>query len=403
MAASSLALAGSVGSESSIGVQTQYSSNPDMLSSGARAAESAALLVDVPATYNGDEQTVDLTTRARFAQTHGDVPLLSNYLYLDADWRLADERNLYTAAASWHRDSTFYNVYESAALFGVNVPRTEDTATLGWKRQISERSDLQLTGSWDHVSYDASSADELTNYDYGQVSLQYDLALTERWQASVAAGYGNYERLDHSFRNDNRFSNLSLDRSLNERWSLELVLGYSYQHSHSLQASLYCPAQSVLLCELFPQLLQIITVPVRSSGGSGDGSVNLTRRYERATLGLAASRAIQPSGLGALLTQDDASLAGRLNWTERWDLAATLHASRIIDPLHQLQLGRRHYEDLDLSAIWQWTEHWTLNIGTNLNLQHIQYASTQQGGVLRAAGATLSVSVARQFGRIRLK
>jgi hypothetical protein len=67
--ASSVALASSIGSESSIGIASEYSSNPYMLSSGARAAESGAVQVNLPATYNSDAQTIDLIPRARFAKT----------------------------------------------------------------------------------------------------------------------------------------------------------------------------------------------------------------------------------------------------------------------------------------------------------------------------------------------
>jgi hypothetical protein len=270
----------------------------------------------------------------------------------------------------------------------------EETGTLGWQRQLSERSDLQFAGSWDHLAFGANATGILNSYNYGQGSLQYDHAFSERWRGTMAVGYGHYELLDHSYRNDDRFVQLSLDRALSERWSLNVQANYSYLRSRALVGELFCPAQTILLCEFFPSLLQIVAVPINSAGGSGNGSAKLGYRYERATLDLAASRAIQPSGLGALLTQDDASVRAGFDWTERWNFGATLHGSRLSDPLHQLHLGGFHYYDLDLSATWRWTEHWTLDMRGYLNLQQI--------GGQHANGVTVALALSRQFGRIRL-
>jgi hypothetical protein len=388
------ALAGSVGSESSIGIAADYASNPEMLPSAARAAESAAVLMNLPATYNSDTQTLDLIPRVRFAQTHGDVSLLSNYQYLDGDWRLTSENNVYTAAGTWHRDSTLYNPFENAALSGIELHRMEETGSLGWQRQLSERDDLQFTGSWDHLAYGANSVGILDSYNYGQASVAYDHAFTERLRASIAVGFGQYELLNHSYRNDDRFAQLSIDRSLTERWTLDVMANYSYLRSKADVGELYCPAQSILLCEIIPSLFEIVTVPVHSGGGSGNGAIKLDYLYERGTLDLAVSRAIQPSGFGALLTQDDASIRGSYDWTERWKLGATLHASRVSDPLHQIHLSSFHYYDLDLSATWLWTEHWTLGILASTNAQEI--------GGPHALGATVSLTLSRQFGRVRL-
>jgi hypothetical protein len=234
----------------------------------------------------------------------------------------------------------------------------------------------------------------LDNFNYGQASVAYDHAFTERWRASIAVGFGHYELLNHSYRNDDRFVQLSLDRSLSDRWSLDVQVNYSYLRSRIEVGEIYCPAQTILVCEIIPSLYEIITVPERSAGGSGNGAIKLEYLYQRGTLDLSVSRAIQPSGFGALLTQDDASVKGSYDWTERWKLGATLHASRVSDPLHQIHLGTFHYYDLDLSATWLWTEHWTLGMLVSTNAQEV--------GGPHALGAAVSLTLSRQFGRIRL-
>ena len=113
-------------------------------------------------------------------------------------------------------------------------------------------------------------------------------------------------------------------------------------------------------------------------------------------MNLAISRAIQPSGLGALLTQDDVSLKASIPWTYRLTLAATLHGSRISDPLQPLAVNGQRYANVDLSANWQWTEHWTLQLqGTYLVERVISVEPT-------ASSTSVYLNLLRQFGRIRL-
>src|ERR1039457_3648340 len=194
---SAVTLADTLSSESSVGLSSEYSSNPYLLTSGAHPAESIAAVANLPATYTSDTQTLDLVPRLRFAETHGDAGLLSDYQYLDATWRLNSERNSFTAIADWHHDSTLYIPFENAALFGRDLRRQEEIGELNWKRALSERSDLKLSGSWDQVAYSENVDTGLVSFYYGQGLLQFDRALSERWQWTSAVGLGRYELLDH--------------------------------------------------------------------------------------------------------------------------------------------------------------------------------------------------------------
>ena len=194
------ALGDTLSSESSVGLQSGYNSNPFLATSGAHAAETVAVLANLPATYASDTQSFDLVPRVRFGETHGVEALLSNYEYLDAIWRLNTERNTFTAGADWHHDSTFYNSFENAALFGRSLRRQEEIANLDWKRDLGARDDLHVSGSWDKVAYGQNSATGLENYRYSQGTVQYDHALSERWLWTNSVGFGRYELINGSYR-----------------------------------------------------------------------------------------------------------------------------------------------------------------------------------------------------------
>ena len=70
-----MALGDTLSSESSVGLSSEYASNPFLASSGAHPAESIAAVANLPATYTSDTQTLDFVPRLRFAETHGYVAL----------------------------------------------------------------------------------------------------------------------------------------------------------------------------------------------------------------------------------------------------------------------------------------------------------------------------------------
>jgi hypothetical protein len=77
-------------------------------------------------------------------------------------------------------------------------------------------------------------------------------------------------------------------------------------------------------------------------------------------------------------------------------LAATLHGSRISNPLQPLAVNGQRYADVGLSANWLWTEHWTLQLqGTYLVQRVFSVGPT-------ASSTSLYLNLLRQFGRIRL-
>ncbi len=389
---SAVTLGDTLSSESSVGLSSMYGSNPYMVPSGAHPAESIAAVANLPATYTSDTQTLDIVPRFRFAETHGDVGLLSDYQYLDTTWRVKSELDSFSASADLHHDSTLYDAFENGALFGRTLNRREEIGNLNWKRDLSERSDLQLSGSWDQVAYSQSAQSGLVNYDYTQGQVQYDRALSERWQWTSAVGFGRFEQLDHSYLSDDQFMQTGLVRSLSERWSMTAQVGYSYMTTHE---------QGYICCEIVQQAgrvigLQYVPSSQSSSRGSATYLLSLERKGERWTMDLAASRAILPSGLGALLTQDDESVKASIPWTERWSLTATLHAAQLSGAPQQLTLGQQRYEDFDLSANWLWTEHWTLQVQTSYMLAYLI------PGLPSSSGVTVYLNLMRQLGHIRL-
>lgn len=383
--------AATLSSESSVGIAADYNSNPFLRSSQINSAESEAVVANLPATYTSDTISYELIPRVRFAETQGVASLLSDYQYLDADWHLNEERNILTLNGFWHRDSTYYNLFENAELNGASLHRQEETASASYERLINERSDIQVSGSYDQVNYGQNPLLAVVSYNYAQGSAQYDRTLAERWRWTTSAGWGQYQLREQSYRSDTSFAQTGLSYSISELWSTSLQIGYSRVTSESQEQQL-----AIFQAPGGGYEFGFETVKVGSTQGTDSFAATVERKAERLVLDLAVSQALEPTGFGALLTVDDASIAANIPWSQRWTFGARLHASRLSDPLQQINLSDRRFYDAGLNASWLVTEHWTLQLAGVYTVQ--RYSTALPVG----ASASVSLSLSRQLGHLRL-
>jgi len=389
---SGAALGATLSSQSSIGISGEYASNPFLERAGAEAAEAVALVADLPATYTSDTLSIDLMPRFRLAQAYGPIALLSDYGYLDGDLKWKSERNTFAATAEWHHDSTYYNQFEQVALLGHDLARLEEQATVSWTYALSERNDLQLSASWDRVAFSQHSSSALSNFTYSQAAMQYSRDLSERTLWSTTVGYGQFGLISGTYLSDERFAQTSLTREQTEHWSLTGQVGYAFLSAHGV---------SYVCCQLAvgsDGSLYFVPFPVRQYAARGGGNYAFTaqRQGERLLLDLSASRAIEPSGFGALITEDAATASASLPLSGRLTVGAVLQWARLSDLLGRLNLQGLHDYTATVNANWLTTEHWTLQLQA---IYTRQYVATPLPGI---PGVTVYLNLLRQFGRLPL-
>lgn len=366
-------------------VSSEYSSNPRFLLADVKAVEAVALAAALPATFTGDEQTVDLRTRFRTVDSHGDRGLLQDYQYFDGNWLLSKERDSLQLGALWHHDSTLYNVFENSASVPFTQRRTEQEATLEWRSKLTERTDLVTDVAYDRVGYGQVAQSSLANYRYLSASTQLSRALTERLQWQVAVGTSRYDLLNQNYRSASPFIQMALVDQLSEQWHLTLGTGVSAVR-----------ARSQIGPFILGPGLQFGPFVTHSAATTNTYAVSLQRSGAESTLGLSLNRAIQPSGFGVLVTQDNASLNGGTHWSERWSGSAVLRCSRQVDSLHQLNVGNVRYYAAEFTGNWLAAEQWTLTGQLTYARQRVLQLSAEPSGV------TVYFTLARQFGRTKL-
>jgi hypothetical protein len=386
------AWAGSVGIDGTIGVAAGYNSNPLTLPEGGKGAESIGLVVDAPLTYTGDVNKFSLRPQARFAETSGDVAVLSDYQYLTANWDYGGERNTLNARGDWRRDSTLYNQIEASAVPGYNLHRSEDVGSLSWQHSFTPRNDLVLAASIDRVSYEAQVVPTLSSFTYGQATAEFDHDVSPLLRLSLTGGFGRYELLDHSYRTDSTFTELGFSNILSEHWSWSAQVGYAW-----LKVTQTIPQYFI---EQLPDgtfVIVVRDVDFHSAPSTQNYAVSLQRHFERLKLALSVTRALQPSGLGSLLTQDDVDLRVSGDWTERLNLSLALHATTLADAAQHVTSPGGPFYYVDLDAVWHLTELW------QLEAKATYYRQKNPGQTQFAEGVSTYLTFARQLSRKRLK
>ena len=369
-----LAHGGSWNTEPSVSLSGEYSSNPRLLQTDAHAVESAALTLVMPATYTGARQSFDLRPQIRAAATHGDTELISDYQYLDSSWRINWPTQILQLSGFLHHDSTLYNQFENGALLPATQRRTEQNGALDWQNRLTERVTLRTDLSYDRVNYGLLARSGLSDYRYLQASLGLSRDMTERLLWTLSVGSSRYDVIDQDYRNDNPFARTTLTQKLSEDWTMTAGAGVSSLRARS----------------------QFGAFISRSRRTLPNFNLMLERRNAEGSFSFVISRSIQPSGFGALVTQDNVSLSRNVNWSERWSGSAVLRGSRQLDSLRQLNLGDRRYYSAELAATWLWREQLTLTAQLGLSTQH--YASN----LPQPSSTAFYLTLTRQFYRQHL-
>jgi len=361
-----------------IGVSTEYASNPYLLAAGARAVSDAALLLSDPILYDLDSTHFTLAPSVRYSDSGSYASLNSNYVHINGGAQFGDDLDTLSLSASFGRDSSLYQ--NGLTSGGVGVRSDVSTSGIDWLRAITERLQFELDASWARVLYDQSATSEgLFDYRYlseGSV-LSYDL--TERDKIKVLGGAGQYLALDGATKSSNLNLQVGWQRRLTEIWKFSASVGY---------------ARSNNIAYFFSGPYLLGTVTSVQKGPVYNASA--VREGEKFTLTASASRAFRPSGFEFLSRQDTAELNVSYTLSERWSFGAKGDFTRAATPQFNGPQVTQQYFSETTSVSWHWTPTWVLSLqATWVNVKYdLPPLSADSSGV--------ALQISRQFLRMDL-
>src|ERR1700687_1015835 len=119
MTRSSCIWAGVWGVDPALGIDADYSTNPALLDVPHTAETHGALLLDAPATYNGDAFKLSVMPSFRFSNSSGYSSVASDYEHVNVKGEFDTERSVLSVAAGVDRDSSLYQNYLTDGSTGV--------------------------------------------------------------------------------------------------------------------------------------------------------------------------------------------------------------------------------------------------------------------------------------------
>lgn len=380
-----LAKAGVWGSQPVIGLAGDYYTNPALLTIPNSAESHGDLLLDAPTSYVGNAYKFSVLPSFRFSNAQGYSALDSDYEHLNLINEFDGPLSTLTVNAGASRDSSLYRDYLLDGSTGVR--RDGILGDVNWDRQLTERLEFNADGSWTRVQYGhAAGVGTLVDYKYASLAPTLNWLESERAKLTFAAGVGRYDSLNGLTRSLNESAQLGFIDKLTERWTLTAAAGYSHASNSANER-----VPEIVFTPFGPEIV-LVPEEFRSSQNGSVYNVAAERQGERWTLDASVSRQLLPTGFAFLSQQQSYELKYTWNATERWVLSGDVRRlsyrqpEALNEPILDVNISY-----LTLSAVWQWTEHWTASFMVTRVMEH--YSNPSRG--LDSSG--VSVEVARHF------
>jgi hypothetical protein len=372
------------GSQPVVGVSADYSSNPALLNAPDTGEEHGALLLDAPTSYVGDRSKFSISPSFRFSNAQGYSSLDSDYEHLKVSEELDTDRSVFTATGGAARDSSLYHDYILNGSSGVE--RNSILADLNWDRKLTERLDLDGDLNATRVRY-AAGVGVATLSDYRYASFAPSLAWNEsellKW--SVSGSVGRYNSLDGLTESTSASLQLGFVKQLSELWSVAGSGGYSRAKNQENTEE-----EEIVFTQNGPELV-IIPIHLASTQTGTVFLATVTRQATLLNLSATASRQLTPSGFAFLSRQVSYGLAASYPLSPRWSLSGNVSQVTYQQPQFGSAPDDVRVRSLGLSALWQWTEHWTITMNASAVFEH--YGSP----AVMVDSSGVSIEIARHF------
>ena len=239
---------------------------------------------------------------------------------------------------------------------------TRERITLGpsWETALNERTRLELGFQYTDVSYsDDPGVTDLVTYNYDVFSSSLIHQLSPRDQATLSASYSSFKP-DTDLNSDTLSIQAGISRNFSETLVASFLAGVRETTSDSITGTCILPIFTFPNC-LFG--VQSISTEENKTTGSVF-SFSISKTLETGSLGMAISRATNPSSQGDLLDTTRFILSGEHKFTEKLTSSLRLEYTEnetIVNKagLEPDQSTEKFYR-IQPKLSWQWQREWVL-------------------------------------------
>jgi hypothetical protein len=257
------------------------------------------------------------------------------------------ERDQFKLNARVDLDSTLTSEESTTGRVDINKRRTRWYLAPSWKRSVTELLSLDLTASYQDVTYDEGEAAGLVDYSYATAGLGADYGLSERTRLLGRVTYAAYDA----------------KQTVNESVTLGLLAGLSHSFSESW-------SMSAMLGLRRAQIDVLAASGVEEESSTGNlADISIEKRFEVGSLVLAFSRSLDPSSSGQLLDTRRISLNWNQPITAQWDWNLTISAYQNEQPSGQKNTDERTYWSIAPRITHKIDREWNIVAGYRYRYQ----------------------------------
>ncbi|MDA8384168.1 MAG: hypothetical protein M0037_14140 [Betaproteobacteria bacterium] len=345
----------------SVSATGQYDSN--LLMTTAPHASIWSTVISPAASFTGQTQTLSVTGSAQLnANRFSEHNLNSNDRLFALDMATNTQRSQFGVNVNYTRDSTLESELATTGLVELRAQRSLSELNPTWSFHLTPR--WLVTAAYDvsKADYSDAAGTNLVNYSdqNGILGLQYDLS--PRGVASLSAYYDQYRTRPAQYKARTYGLQAGYRYHFSPTLEGDVAVGARRTHATLLANTELCAivvAQGVATCIPIASLSSPQSAD--STGYTFDG--NVKRHWQSASLALSLSRAVTPSGLGALVQTDRLGLdwAHHLSATWAARVSVATYRTRFLDGT--LDANNNRYSLVNPSMSWKLTREWTVSTG----------------------------------------
>jgi len=281
-------------------------------------------------------------------------------------------------------------------LVSTQTQRLTRTVNPSWTWQMTERTQLKLGYQSSLVSYESTLNANLVNYDSrdGNATLLYQWSPQDQLTAQIDRSYFKVPQTGlsqlgqpaYAMETGGQFSLLPNPRELSNTSTTDsLVLGWSHSFSQTLSANVAIGTRSTDSASVIQTCTGSTPPTIYSINGQFVGigtctqtantaysetssgylyNAGLTKQFELTQVALSVGRQVSPSGIGAQVLTDSATLGITRTLSARLqaNLSVADYRVRTIGS-SALPLSDRDYVQASTGLTWQWTRQFTVQGG----------------------------------------
>jgi hypothetical protein len=372
--------------EPSVAARTVYNDNFELSAAPHPGVWGVILSPDVE--FSGHTETLNVTggLRLNVNRYFGERGLDSTDHLLTLRSSYKTERDLVGLNIDSVRDSTLVSELFETGVVQARRQRDRLSANPSWSRYLTEATAITASYGYNSVHYADTAGTSLIDYRDQTATLGLRTNLSERDLVSVAAYYDRFETDPKRFEANTYGIQAGYDRAFSETLHGTLVIGARKTGSRISAHALVCEGP-ILFGICFGDVTTVTSVA--SSNSTGYTLVaSLDKTFETALMSGSLSRAINPSGVGALVQTDRLGV----KWTQQWSptlsasVDASVYQSRYVGNINPASNSR--YYRIEPRVSWRITQWWTLSGGYSYS--HVKYENRSVAASANAIYAVLS-------------